>query len=138
MKNLVLLVDDDKLPMQYYVKALEQNNIEVKHCVEPDSALAFVKEKGSQIKIVVLDIMMSPGKAYKNEDTHEGLRTGVFLLKKIREELPNTPIIVLTNVKNQETLDEFQEGSLLKVRQKMDCSAFELVDLVNELIANHN
>ena len=55
MAELVLLVDDDKLPMQYYVRALEQKGFKVKHCLEPDSALDFLEKKAGQIDAVILN-----------------------------------------------------------------------------------
>ena len=137
MKELVLLVDDDKLPMLFYVKALEQKGLKVKHCLEPDSTLDFVRKRGEQIEAIVLDIMLSPGKAYKNKNTAEGLRTGLFLLMDIRKHCPDVPVVVLTNVKNPVTLDEFKGKPLLKVAQKMDCPPFELAELVCEMVNKH-
>jgi len=64
-----------------------------------------------------------------------GLRTGLSLYyDKLEELYPETPVIVLTNVSNQETLGRFTEGSLLRVAQKMEYPPFELVDLVSEIV----
>jgi len=137
MAGLVLLIDDDKLPMQFYVKAMEQKGFEVKQCYEPDSAIAFMEKKASGIDAIILDIMLPPGKRYgKKKDTHEGLITGVFLLEELREEdhYPDTPVIVLTNVKNPDTLNEFRNKPLVKVAQKMDYPPFELAELVEKLV----
>lgn len=131
----MLLVDDDGIPMKFYVYALEKNCFEVKHCLGPDSALSFAKEKSWQIKIVVLDIMLPPGETYKDEHgVNDGLRTGVYLLKDIRKYCPNVPVIILTNVRNPHTLAEFEQGDLLKIAFKIDCTPFKLVDLIKELI----
>ena len=134
MERLVLLVDDDKLPMKFYVKALQQKGFKVKQCLEPDSTLGFVEKKASQIDAIILDIMMPSGEVYKHEDTNEGLKTGVFLLKDIRRYCPSTPIVVLTNVKNPNTLNEFKGKPLLRVVQKMEYPPFELVDLVEGMV----
>ena len=131
-EKLVLIVDDDRLPMRFYVRALEQKGFAVKHCLDSESALDFVKKEGAAIRIVILDIMMPPG-TYSAEETNEGLRTGFFLLKDLRKECPNVPVLVLTNVKNEDTLKEFKEGALLKVVQKMYCPPFDLVELVEEM-----
>jgi DNA-binding response OmpR family regulator len=129
-----LLVDDDRLPMQFYVKALKQKGFRVEHYLEPDSALSFVEEKSSEISAIILDIMMPPGKAYKNEDTNEGLRTGLYLFSDIRKHCPHVPVIILTNVKNPITLAEFTGQPLVKVVQKMECPPFELTELVGETL----
>lgn len=138
MKNLILLVDDDKLPMKFYVKALAQSGFKVKHYSEPDGALAFVEEKGSQIKAAILDVMMPPGEAYEGEDTKEGLRTGVFLWRDVKRLCrQDMPIVILTNVKNPETLAMFEEGPLPKVVQKMGCPPFELAKMVSDMISEN-
>ena len=134
MEKLVLLVDDDKLPMQFYVKALEEKGFKVRHCLEPGSALEFVGEKGSQIDAIILDIMMPPGDRYEHEHTNEGLRTGVFLLPDLRKYCPNIPVVVLTNVRNPDTLGLFKGKALVEVIQKKDCPPFELAELVDEMV----
>ena len=135
MKKHVLLVDDDRLPMQYYANALKLKGFEVQHCFDPDSALDFVKERAGQIDVIILDIMLPPGKAYENENTNEGLKTGVFLLKDIRDKCGNVPILVLTNVKNPKTLGEFKDKVSVRLVQKMDCPPFKLAELVESLVS---
>ena len=49
MRKLVLLVDDDKLPMQFYVEALRMKGFSVKQCYNPDSAIHFIKKMHPQI-----------------------------------------------------------------------------------------
>ncbi len=136
MKKLVLLIDDDKLPMQYYVKALRQEGFKVEHCLEPDSALDFARKKGQQIDAIVLDIMLSPGKAYKDKKTVEGLKTGIFLSDNLQQLCPGKPVVVLTNVKNEETLNHFEESPQVKVIQKLDCPPFKFVEMLNDIITS--
>ena len=137
MAKLILFVDDDKLPMQYYVQALEKRGFEVQRYFEPDNALEFIMKENTQIEVIIMDIMMPFGK-YGADATKKGLITGVLLLDDIRKYCPNTPVIILTNVKNPKTHIKFEEGDLLKIIQKTDCPPFELVDLVNEVIPNTN
>jgi CheY-like chemotaxis protein len=134
MSRLLLLVDDETRPMAYYVRALEQRGFSVKHCLEPDSAISFAREKGREICAIVLDIMMPPGRAYQNEDTHQGLTTGVFLFDDLRRNCPDAPVLVLTNVRNPKTLDEFKGKGNVKVVQKMECPPFEFTELVKTMI----
>ncbi|MCK5601056.1 response regulator [Candidatus Pacearchaeota archaeon] len=132
--KFVLMVDDDKLPMQFYVRALTQQGYEVKLCLEPDSALDFAVKERSNICAIILDVMMPPGKAYKDKDTDQGLHTGLFLFRDLRKLCEEVPVIVLTNVRNPVTLGEFSEGPLLKVAQKMDFPPFELAGLVDAIV----
>jgi CheY-like chemotaxis protein len=133
MWKKVFLVDDDKLPMEYYVRALEQKGFEVKQCFEPDSALEFAAKECSEICAIVLDIMMPPGKKYEGVDTHQGLMTGLFLLHDLRRHCPDTPVVVLTNVRNPKTLGKLKGEPLLEVVQKMDYPPFEFAELVDKI-----
>jgi len=131
--KLVLLIDDNKLPMQFYIKALKQEGFEVEQCFEPDSALDFVEKNKEQIAVIILDIMMPPGKTYNSKDTKEGLKTGNFLYDGLRALCPNTPILVLTNVNQPETLKKFYDLGI-DVKQKISCPPFELVELIDEML----
>lgn len=130
----ILLVDDEKLPMAYYVKALVNKGFEVKQFLSPDSAFEFINKVKPKIDAIIIDIMIFPGEKYKDVDTQEGLITGTFLYKDLERIYPNVPVIVLTNVTNEETLDKLNENELLKVVQKLDYPPFAFADLVNEMI----
>lgn len=133
MQPLVLLIDDDVLPMEFHVRALRSEGFEVEQRLDPDSALEFVREAHDRISAVILDIMMRPGESYKDVDTREGLMTGVALYRDLRELCPDVPVVVLTNVANEETLRRFEEGPKLKVVQKLHYTPFKLVDLIREM-----
>jgi CheY-like chemotaxis protein len=42
----------------------------------------------------VVDVMMPPGKRYAAEETHDGLITGLYIARDIRERFPFVPIIL--------------------------------------------
>ena len=131
----ILLVDDEKLPMEYYIRAFRMNNYEVKQCFNPDSALELVEKKPIPFKAIILDIMMLPGEKYKNEDTDDGLKTGKLLYRDLRAHYPNIPIIILTNVSNPEIhLVPGETSDTLAIVQKIDYPPFELVALVKKMI----
>ena len=44
-KKRILMIDDDKLPMQYYIRSLEKNGFEVKYFVRPDDAFAYLDKE---------------------------------------------------------------------------------------------
>ena len=130
----VLLIDDEKLPMGYYVRALEKEGFVVKQFYDPDTAYEFVEHKNPRLEAIILDIMMLPGKRYENNDTDEGLATGTFLYKDLRQHYPDLPFIVLTNVSNQQTLLRLQNDPKLTVVQKLDYPPFELARLVGNKV----
>jgi CheY-like chemotaxis protein len=129
---IVLLIDDNYVPVIHYVRHFQQVGFEIKHFFDPDTALEWAKKERKHIAAILLDIMMPPGEKYQDEDTNEGLKTGVLLYQDLRRLCPRVPVIVLTNVEDQETLRLFDEGPLLKVVQKLDYPPVELAALVRE------
>jgi CheY-like chemotaxis protein len=139
MENFVLLIDDDVFPMQYHVEAMKKCGLAVCQCTEPDSAIDTLARKGPQILAIILDIMMPTGKTYEKQDTNEGMKTGVFLLRDIKARWPHIPVIVLTNVMNPGTLAECKAElkDYDSLMQKMDCPPFELVCLIERARRQH-
>lgn len=133
-KKLVLLIDDEQLPMRYYVRALERACFRVERVRNPDDALDFVRTRGDEIGAIVLDIMMCPGRAYGELDTNEGLNTGVFLYRDIVRLLPYVPVVVLTNISDKETLRLFPHVRNIEIAQKLDLPPAELPELVNRMM----
>ncbi len=132
---LVMLVDDDKEPMQYYVMALKQEGFDVKQMPGPDEAMEYVcGENNARPDMIILDIMMSPGTRYKgNPDCDDGLRTGILLYPELKEAYPSVPLLVLTNLKKAS--DDLKEiAPEIKVLQKIDTAPFDLVSHVNKII----
>ena len=85
----VLLLEDDLLFAETLVDLLEDNNLEVLHCPNGQSALDATFE--SKFDIYLLDINVP-------------LINGVTLLKELRDAGDNTPTIFLTSHKDKEML----------------------------------
>src|SRR5687768_13117941 len=94
----IILIDDERLPMDYYVRAFKLQNYEIKQFFGPDTVFEYVRHKKPHPDAIILDIMMLPGNKYINEDTDDGLQTGILLYKDLRRYYPTVPIIFLTNV----------------------------------------
>lgn len=133
--NTILLIDDEKAPMKYYIRALRQKNFDVKQCFKPEDAFQYLENSKSPPLVTILDIMMLPGEKYANEDTDDGLKTGLFVLRDLQKMYPTMPIIVLTNVNDSDTLNFIEEGPHIKVALKLVYPPFELVKLTIELIS---
>ena len=97
-KKRILMIDDDKLPMQYYIRSLEKNGFEVKYFVRPDDAFAYLDKEHPLLDAAILDIMLPPGEKYKDKETNQGLKAGIFVLRDLRdyEDYSSTPVIILT------------------------------------------
>ena len=130
---MILLIDDERLVMQYYVRELKRVGFQVKQCFDPDSTFEFIEKKKPEISLIILDIMMLPGKKYQGADTENGLRTGLFILNDLRDKFPDVPIVVLTNVADVNTLKQFQGIPQLSILQKLDCTPRCLVQTIRKM-----
>ncbi len=85
--------------------------------------------------MIILDIMLPPGKSYPDKDTHGGLRTGLFLYDTLANLCPEVPIVVLTNVVESETLAALTERNI-NVYAKADILPLMLVNIVLRVLAS--
>ena len=135
-KRLLLLVNDNEAIMDVYKRMLRGNGFDIHFCSSPDAALRFSRKKRGDISIIIMEIILPPGRAYAAEDTRQGIRTGLFLYPDLRELCPDVPIIVLTRTVNPETLGYFKEGPVLRVLNKSKCPPKELVETAEAMLRN--
>lgn len=134
MKPTILIVDDDNLVVKFYTRALEEEGFKVRQTYDPDETLKLIEKEKPDLSAIILDIMMPPGETYSDEDTQEGLRTGTFLYNDLKAYYPNVPVVVLTNVTDQETIRQFPNEPRLRIANKLDYTPFELAELTTKMI----
>ena len=131
MDKLILLIDDDILPMKYYLHAFEKSGFKTVQHTNPDEALEFIQKNEGYISGIILDIMMPTGDKYNKSDANQGLTTGILLFKDIKKQYPKIPIIIFTNVKNKETLSKIKSKYIF---HKMEEPPFKLLSIVKEIL----
>lgn len=138
---MILFIDDEKNRVDSYAMDLELSaGHEVYLESNIDLALDFFYENTEQIELIILDIMMSPGKKVCNKSTEDGLRTGMVIFNKIKNDFPDFPIIIFTNVRNDsddniaDKISKFKPSLFL---QKKDHETYEFVDKVNAFLQNN-
>lgn len=146
MKTRVLMIDDDAVPggenaltsyMWYYADELRRRDCHVLEAIGPDQALEMLAKEKS-FEVVVLDVMMPTGVAFRGNVTADrGLRTGVVLAEEIQQKYPRVPIVVLTNTANDGTLQALRANSSVKrilFKYEFTPSAFadEVANVLNE------
>jgi CheY-like chemotaxis protein len=92
----------------------------------------------SPADIYVVDVMIPPGDRYKNEETHEGLITGLYLAREIRERFPLVPIILWsgTNLDTVRLLAIHMEKRLTKcIFVKKPIAGEKLLELIEGYFA---
>jgi len=129
------MIDDEPHYVKTYIDELEFSGYQVKLEKDVDAGFKFLTENKDQIQLVILDIMMSPGRLLAEVDTQNGLRTGVHLFDRIRALAPNLPILILTNVSDPWVAARFQGQEKCRFLHKEDYLPFELVEEVKRFLA---
>ncbi len=134
MSQLVILIDDDHGPMDYYVEALRHRGFSVEQIDSTDEAFRWLEKPGAEMPdLVVVDMMMPPGTRLTMEETDSGLRSGVFIARAVRERFPNVPMVALTNYTAEEDVaNGLPTGT--PVKAKFEISAFGFADFIKDLL----
>jgi CheY-like chemotaxis protein len=135
----VVLVDDERFALKYWIKALKFNDFEVEVVRTADKARQYFKQPKGTVVAVILDIMMPPGR-FGAKKTNEGMHTGIYLMYHIVEVYVAAsgkcpPIAVLTNLPSDtvagllEEVIEPQDPSLrVRIWPKLDVSPHTFAD----------
>jgi CheY-like chemotaxis protein len=99
---MLLFIEDDIFFLEILIQDFLEAGYSVITASDPNEALAAVEEFGSQIQCIILDIMMRPGTAFSLIATHHGFHTGMNLYTSIRDRLPDTRVIIWTNLRDDE------------------------------------
>jgi len=115
MSKIVLLVEDNDFIRKMYQFKLVKSGIEVIEAADGESALKAIKEH--QPDLILLDIMM-PGVS------------GIDVLKELNKQklVPGIPVIVLTNVMNQQSIDECKKLGAKDYIVKTDLTPSQVLD----------
>lgn len=115
----VVFIDDEPNRIRFYIRAVQSRGYQILVLQDTDDAWEFFQQPRPEVRAVVLDIMMPPGKHLADAAHVGGTRTGVFLYRRILEQMAiqaihrhSIPIAALTQVNDPETLNMLQEVQL--------------------------
>ena len=128
---MILFIDDEPRFIAPYIDAfkLSQFDVVVKDSV--DEALEFIKKNKDDIDVVMLDIMMPPGRILKGSDTKEGLRTGLRFIELMKEIDEQIPIVCLTNADSKKFRKIDHSNYLIFEKKEID--PWELLDKMYDI-----
>ena len=119
----ILFVEDDRPISEMYSRVLTRNGYRVDFAYDGDEGLQ--KAQAKHFDLILLDIMM-PGK------------TGIQVLETLRGEegkgMPDTKIVILTNLAQDKTSQEALRSQADGYIIKADIVPSQLVELVAKLI----
>ena len=121
MSKAVLLVEDNDFIRNMYQLKLAKSDIEVIEAV--DGAMALQRIKEHQPDVVLLDLMMPNV-------------SGIEVLKELKKQglTPKLPVVVLTNVMDQQTIDEAKNLGARDYIVKTDLTPSQVLDKIKPFL----
>lgn len=121
MNKAVLLVEDNDFIRNMYQLKLAKNNIEVIEAV--DGAMALQKIGEHKPDVVLLDLMMP----------NVG---GIEVLRELKKQglTPDLPVVVLTNVMDQATIDEAKKLGARDYIVKTDLTPSQVLEKISPFL----
>ena len=134
---MILFIDDEKRRMKSYVEELELSSYQVKFISDVDSAVEYFKKYQEKVELIILDIMMPTGNSFNSSQTGNGLRTGVPFYEEIRKQKPILPIIIFTNVYDEQLLQYIDKDNMTLFCEKDSFIPIELATEVRNFLPNN-
>lgn len=123
----IVFIDDERGPIDYYVKALNEGGHQVQKLDTVEEVFAHLEAR-KPADIYVVDIMMPTHGHPRLKDAAGGLASGIVLHREIRRAFPAVPIILLTSIANPDILEGLSLETHTEIKSKIDTLPFELVD----------
>lgn len=137
-RKKILWADDDiDLIMDCFFDILTYGGFEVVAAKNGDEVLKILESEHNNIKLVILDIVMPPGKGLieSEYDTNRGYNTGIVLGKIIREKYKDLKIVGTSVIRSKmevEWFNEYGDGFY----DKLNIINGDIVDNIEKLIVN--
>lgn len=129
----VLFIDDDTRLISSFADAVRSAGFSTRHFRAPDPALEYLRSNDAIADLIVWDMMLPPGNAFRDVDTESGLSTGKHLFSKMRELRPACHYLLFT-ARGDVSFREFDTpGTKSYVRFKTELSVRGLVEFIKGL-----
>lgn len=135
-KPHLLLVDDDRASMRYYVLVLEEAGYSVTQRRSVSDGIEYVKAYSPTIDGVILDLMLPLGCEAYSKESEFGLHGGLIVFRYLQAEHPGIPILVLSNTRSGEVLSAFTKSDSVQVEAKMNLIPSEIVSVMQRLVGS--
>jgi CheY-like chemotaxis protein len=126
LMDKVVLIEDDKLIREIYSFTLQKAGYDVVSAEDGEEGIDLVRSNPG-IKLILLDVIMPK-------------MNGVEVLKQLKSDplTKDIPVILLSNLTDQETVDAALKYGAYGFLVKAQMSQAELVDKVREMVEFYN
>ena len=137
----ILIVDDEPGAMKYFIRGLTRADYQIIQLNSAQKCWDYFGAPDQDLCAVILDIMMPPAKEFKDENHNSGLKSGLFLYRRILEQMSagvlngrHIPVAALTNANNGDVIKGLEKTRIrhgvsepFKVWSKADTSVNSFV-----------
>jgi CheY-like chemotaxis protein len=141
MEKHILIIDDEKITLRYYIQELELEGYSVEVISRASECRRLIDSQTFTLPdMFVVDIMMSPQGIYDKSKTEDGLLTGLYLARDIRKQYQDTPILIWSVTPFPELVDQAKRlakslNNCAFIR-KSDYLPVDFVEFVNSYFSN--
>jgi DNA-binding NarL/FixJ family response regulator len=139
-KVKILWIDDDldRLKLRPYLDRFEDANIEIIKVANPDDIDSAIAAN-SDIQCIIVDISMPTGEEIDVKESKQGMRTGLFVLKKLNANDNLKPIkkIVFTIVSDDE-VSNYCKSNNIPCEKKQEYTSGTFVEYVKRATKNNS
>jgi DNA-binding NtrC family response regulator len=128
----VLFIDDDTRLIASFADAVRGAGFSTRHFRAPDPALEYLRGDAKP-DLIVWDMMLPPGEAFREADTESGLSTGKHLFWKMRGLRPACHYLLFTARGDVSFVEFDSPDTKSHVRFKTELSVRGLVEFIREL-----
>ena len=133
---MILFIDDEKARSRPWVDELSEAGHIVRALTSADEARQALESLDSEVKCIILDLMIPADGQVPDRRTGYGTRTGLWLLQLLRDNNHTTPAIVLSNVDDPRVEEAVTQLEAVYQR-KRSCGPKKLAALVQDLTASY-
>ena len=128
----ILFIDDDTRLISSFADAVRSAGFSTRLFRAPDPALEYLRTDAN-LDLIVWDMMLPPGEAFREVDTESGLSTGKHLFWKMRELRPASHYLLFTARGDVSFVEFDSPGTKSYVRFKTELSVRGLVEFIRGL-----
>ena len=119
----ILIIEDDNFLLEMLTKTSTQEGLDIKIAVDGEAGLANIKAE--KFDLILLDLILPK-------------LPGLELLKQLRDEGDNTPVIVLSNLYDKESIDLAKSLKIKDYIIKAQSTPKEIIEKVKTFLTNNN
>ncbi|TYP00231.1 response regulator receiver domain-containing protein [Geothermobacter ehrlichii] len=113
MNEQILVVDDEESIRFTFKYLLGDQGYQVETACSPEEALERISQR--EFDLIFLDLLL-------------GLHSGLTLLKDIRQQLPNTPVVMVTGAPDEQTVsDAIRNGAFAYIPKPVRQDTLETI-----------